>query len=485
MGQSEEIVLTRMSNILMVASEAAPYAKTGGLSDVVSSLPRALTALGHKVAVLLPRYQETERFAMRRIWDNLPLQLGPNLYNASVMQSEEDETFLFLDIPELYNRAGLYGNASGDFPDNAIRFAALARGALELARRVFLPDIFHCHDWQAGLLPVYQRQFSGDPTFLGIPTVMTIHNLGYQGLFPAATLAQTGIDSSFFTPQGLEFYGHVNYLKAGLVYSDWLTTVSRRYADEIQTPEFGFGLDGLLRDRRAALTGILNGVDYSRWNPETDPLIPAHYSSSALGGKADCKAALLREFDLPLELALPLLGIVSRFTGQKGCDLIAASLPALLEEKSFNFVALGSGELEYENLFRDLAARFPGQVGLRIGYDDGLAHRIEAGSDMFLMPSRYEPCGLNQIYSLRYGTVPVVRATGGLDDTIDSDTGYKFTAYSGEALTHALREALAGYKNRTGWQAMMDIGMARDFSWDSSAREYDKLYSRLLNPEAA
>jgi len=468
----------------MVASEAAPYAKTGGLSDVVSSLPRALTALGHQVAVLLPRYRETERFAMRRIWDNLPLQLGPNRFNASVMQSETDETFLFLDIPELFNRSGLYGDAEGDFSDNAVRFAALARGALELARRVFLPDIFHCHDWQAGLVPVYQRQFAGDPTFLRIPTVSTIHNLGYQGLFPVAALAQIGVDPAFFSPQGLEFYGQVNYLKAGLVYSDWLTTVSRRYAEEIQTPEFGFGLDGLLRERRASLSGILNGADYTRWNPEIDPLIPAQYSAGDLSGKAECKAELLREFSLSGGAGAPLLGIVSRFTSQKGCDLIAAALPALFAEENFNLVALGSGEPEYESLFIDLAAKFPGRVGVHTGYDDGLAHRIEAGSDIFLMPSRYEPCGLNQIYSLRYGTVPVVRATGGLDDTIDSETGYKFTPYTVEAFTQAVRDALAGYRNRKVWQVMMKIGMARDFSWDSSAREYDRLYHRLLNPQA-
>ncbi len=466
----------------MVASEAAPYAKTGGLSDVLSSLPRALTSLGHQVAVLLPRYLETEKFAMRRLWDNLPVPVGPYLFNASVMQASADETFLFLDIPELYGRAGLYGSGGIDFPDNAVRFAALARGALEVARRIFLPDIFHCHDWQAGLVPVYQRQAAGDPTFLHIPTVHTIHNLGYQGLFPPSVFAEVGVDPAFFTPGGLEFYGQVNYLKAGLVFSDWLTTVSRRYAEEIQTPEFGFGLDGLLRDRQAALTGILNGVDYEKWDPATDALIAANYSASDLAGKADCKAALLQEFGLPLEQGAPLLGIVSRFTSQKGCDLIAQALPPLLAKEEFNFVALGSGEAEYENLFRDLAERFPGRVGVRIGYDDGLAHRIEAGSDMFLMPSRYEPCGLNQIYSLRYGTVPVVRATGGLDDTIDGETGYKFALYSVDAFTEAIGNAFTLFRNRAEWHAMMRVGMARDFSWHRSAGAYDKLYRRLLNP---
>lgn len=473
-----------MSKILMVASEAAPYAKTGGLSDVVSSLPRALTELGHQVAVLLPRYSDTASFSMRRIWDNLPIPLGQKTFTASVMQAEDDPTFLFLDIPELYSRAGLYGDAAGDFPDNHLRFAALARGALELARRIFLPDILHCHDWQSGLLPLYQRQLAGDPTFADIPTVTTIHNLGYQGLFPASVLRQIGIDAAYFTPAGLEFYGQANFLKAGLVFSDWLTTVSRRYAEEIQTPEFGFGLDGLLLGRAKELTGILNGADYTRWNPETDNLIPAKYSAHSMGGKQKCKAELLREFRLPGDMKTPLIGIVSRFTSQKGCDLIAAAAPQLFAEESFNLVALGSGEPAYENLFRELAAQYPNRVGLRIGYDDALAHRIEAGADMFLMPSLYEPCGLNQMYSLRYGTVPIVRATGGLDDTIEHETGYKFVRYSADGLRKSVHDAMVGFRNQKSWQTMVSTGMSRDFSWAFSARQYDKLYQSLLNPAA-
>ena len=469
----------------MISSEAAPYAKTGGLSDVLGALPGALARLGHEVAVLLPRYRETQPFPMRRIWNDLPVSLGAREYRASVMQAEQDETFLFLDIPELYDRVGLYGDGEGDFPDNALRFAALARGALEVARRIFLPDIFHCHDWQAGLLPVYKRQFAGDPTFQRTPVVTTIHNLGYQGFFPATVMREIGVADEFFTPQGIEFYGQVNYLKAGLVYSDALTTVSRKYAEEIQTPEFGFGLDGLLRERSGELTGILNGVDYEQWNPETDVLIPAKYGAGSLGGKATCKRALLNEFGLAPDPDLALIGIVSRFTGQKGVDLIAAAADQLFAEEQFQLVALGSGEPVYEAMFRDLGARFPGRVGLSIGYDNGLAHRIEAGSDLFLMPSRYEPCGLNQIYSLRYGTVPVVRATGGLDDTIDSETGYKFAEYSADALLQVISRALAGYRDRKSWFTMMKTGMERDFSWSRSAREYDKLYRRLLNPDAA
>jgi len=468
----------------MIASEAAPYAKTGGLSDVVSSLPKALTALGHEVSVLLPRYSECRAFPMRRVWDNLPVVLGGTRYPASVWQAEQDGTFLFLDIPEFYDRAGLYGDRSGDFPDNALRFAALARSAFEVARHLFLPDIFHCHDWQAGLAPLYARQLAGDPTFAGIRTITTIHNLGYQGLFPASVLPAIGIEPARFNPQEMEFYGQVNFLKTGLVFSDALTTVSPRYAEEIQTPEFGFGLDGLLRNRRPSLTGIMNGVDYERWNPETDPLIPALYSTDDLSGKATCKRELLQQFGLPGNPEIPLVGIVSRFTGQKGADLIAAAAADLFASESFNLVALGSGEPEYEDLFRALAAQHPGRVGLYIGYNDQLAHRIEAGADIFLMPSRYEPCGLNQIYSLRYGTVPVVRATGGLDDSIDAETGYKFALYSPEALDNVMHEAFVGFKNRKSWRTMMRTGMSRDFSWNSSAREYDRLYRRLLNPNS-
>ncbi len=464
----------------MISSEAAPFAKTGGLSDVVGALPAALNAVGHEVTVLVPRYAETQRFPTRRIWDRLPVRVGSTEWNASILQSEDDARFLFLDIPELYDRAGLYGNAAGDYPDNPQRFAALARGALEVARRIFLPDLFHCHDWQSGLVPVYQRQLEGDPTFTNIPVIATIHNLGYQGIFPRGVLGELGIDERFYTPDGLEFFDQVDFLKAGLAFSDALTTVSPRYAEEIQTPEFGFGLDGLLRSRSAVLTGILNGVDYEQWNPETDPLIPAQYSASNLKGKAQCKSALLDEFGLKAKPGLPLIGIVSRFASQKGLDLIAAAAPDLFSTENFQLVALGSGELKYEELFRNLASEFPDRVGVKIGYDNGLAHRIEAGSDLFLMPSRYEPCGLNQIYSLRYGTIPVVRATGGLDDTVDAETGFKFKPYTPEALAESVREALAAYGDKTLWNSRITIGMSRDFSWGASAREYSRLYQSVL-----
>jgi starch synthase len=469
-----------MSRILMVSSEAAPFAKTGGLSDVLGALPAALRKAGHDVMVLLPRFAQTKSFPMRRIWTDLRVQLGPRTFSCGVFQSEQDPAYLFLDYPEFYDRPGLYNDIHGDYPDNHLRFGLLSRAALEVVRNIFAAQILHCHDWQAGLAPVYLKLLSGDPTFAALRTVMTVHNLGYQGIFGRGVLPELGLPASSFVPSGVEFYGNLSFLKAGLQYAGTLTTVSARYAEEIKTPEYGFGLDGLLRSRAGDLHGILNGVDYSRWNPETDPHIPAHYSSSDLSGKRASKHALLQEFGLPVTDD-PLIGIVSRFTGQKGSDLIAAAGPQLFESP-VNLIALGSGEHQYEAMFSSLAAHFPGRVAVRLGFDEALAHRIEAGSDMFLMPSRYEPCGLNQIYSLRYGTVPVVRAVGGLDDTVDASTGFKFTDYNAGAMLACVQEALAAYAEPERWATLMRTGMSRDFSWEASARQYSHLYGMLLNP---
>jgi starch synthase len=471
-----------MPKVLMVASEAAPFAKTGGLADVVGSLPAALHSAGHQVAVLLPRYREMKLDAVRRIYDALPIWLGGTLYDTSVYQAGEEIPYYFLDCPELYDRDGIYGTPLGDFPDNHIRFAVLSRAALEVARRIFRPEVIHCHDWQSGLVPTYMdTALVGDPTFLGIKTLLTIHNLGYQGLFPPEALADVGLPASLFQPGGLEFFGRVNFLKAGIVYSDAINTVSKAYAREIQTPEYGFGLDGLLRSRGSDLSGILNGVDYAQWSPETDPYLAANYSAKDLSGKRICKRELLREFGLDPEeaAARPLIGIVSRFAAQKGFDLISGVGEALAHE-DLSLIVQGSGDARYEKIFQDLAQSYPSKIGVRVAYDEGRAHRIEAGSDMFLMPSRYEPCGLNQIYSLQYGTIPVVRATGGLDDTIDESTGFKFQEYTGEALLEAIREALAEFQQPESWTARMLLAMSKDFSWKRSAREYGDLYLNLL-----
>jgi len=465
----------------MVSSEAAPFAKTGGLADVVGSLPLALRSCGDEVAVVLPRYGSIDLKNARRVWDNLYVHFGPDSYPISIYQAPAEYPVYLVDCPPLFDRKGFYGESGLDYPDNHIRFAVFCRAALSVARVLFRTDIFHCHDWQTGLVPAYLRTtFATDPTFLGCRTLFTIHNLGYQGLFPKTALAEVALDPAVYRPDGMEFFGRVSYIKAGIEFADALNTVSPTYAREIQTPEFGFGLDGSLRDRAAVLSGILNGVDYTEWSPETDPLIPAHYSVDDLSGKAICKRQLLEEFGLPAAaMDRPLLGIVSRFTRQKGTDLVAEIAAQLVAEDVY-LVALGSGDPEYEAFFLSMQEEYPGRIAARIGFDNGLAHRIEAGTDIFLMPSHYEPCGLNQIYSLRYGTVPVVRATGGLDDTIEEGTGFKFAQYSGQALLGAVRAAVRAFADREEWQRMMRRGMAKDFSWKTSSLAYSALYQRLL-----
>ena len=466
----------------MVSSEAAPLAKTGGLADVVGALPSALHDLGHDVAVVLPRYTSIDLKSARRVWDRLWIHLGPAACEVTVYQAPAAFPLYLADCPSLFDldRKGLYGENGVDYPDNHIRFAVFARAALGIARHLFRTEIFHCHDWQAGLIPAYLRTtFATDPTYLGCRTVFTIHNLGYQGLFPKSALGEAALDPGLFTPDGLEFFGRVSYIKSGIAFADALTTVSPTYAEEIQTPEMGFGLDGALRARSGVLTGILNGVDYREWSPEADALIPARYSAEDLRGKETCKRQLLVEFGLPVEaMERPLLGIVSRFTRQKGTDLIAEVADAIIAEDTY-LVALGTGEREYEDFFRRMQQEHPGRVAARIGFDNGLAHRIEAGSDIFLMPSHYEPCGLNQMYSLKYGTPPVVRATGGLNDTIEEETGFKFTEYTGEALLSAVRTAVRAYEDRAAWRARMRRGMEKDFSWAASALAYSKLYRQV------
>ncbi len=467
----------------MVSSEAAPYAGTGGLADVVGALPEALRKLGHEVAVLLPRYKSTLAAATRQVTDPFPVQLGPFAWRPSVYTTPELSGFYFLDLPDFYHRDGPYRDGAGEFGDNDLRFGMLSLATFEFARRLFRPDILHCHDWQAALVPVYLKSYlSNDPAFYGTKTLETIHNLGYQGVFPRTSISRLGLPEQVFRPDGMEFFGNVSLLKGGLVYADAISTVSPRYAREIQTAEQGFGLDGLLRARSRQLYGILNGADYTRWNPETDPYIPEQYSADNLAGKDACKRELIREFALN-EAARdrPLIGVVTRLTGQKGVDLIAEAAPTLFQEDVY-IVVLGSGEPYFEELFRNLTEQNPGRIGLALEYDEALAHRIEAGADISLMPSRYEPCGLTQMYSLRYGTVPVVRATGGLDDTVDSETGFRFFEFSSYAMVQAIQTCLRVWQDRERWREIMRTGMSRHFSWMASAVQYDQLYKRLLNP---
>jgi starch synthase len=488
----------------MVSSEASPWAKSGGLADVLGALPEALTRLGHKVATVIPRYLTARHAPATRVIRSLWIQLGSRAFETSIWelksgQDQADPTTLFLvDQPQLFDRPGLYGDKGVDFPDNHLRFAVLAKAALEISRRLFAADIIHCHDWQASLVPAYLKDPRIiDPARLGVSTLLTIHNLGYQGIFDRSALREIDLPAEFYTPGAVEFWGQINFLKAGIVFADALNTVSRKYAEEIQTPEYGFGLDGLLRERRHDLSGIVNGADYSRWNPETDPYTPVHYSARQIEagdstGKLACKRELLLEMGLPEKaIQRPLLGIISRFTAQKGFDLIGEAARDLFQDDvDVYLVALGNGEAQWESLFRDLQADFPDRISVRFGYDDPLAHRIEAGADIFLMPSRYEPCGLNQIYSLRYGTVPVVRATGGLDDTIKAvpapdATGFKFLDYNGSALLEAIRHACRLWNRKKAWTAMVARGMRVDYSWTASAAEYSRLYRKIASRKIA
>lgn len=464
----------------MVTAEAAPFAKTGGLADVLGALPPALAKLGEEVAVVMPRYATAEIENPRRIYREMPLSLGRHSFVAAIDEEMyKGVRYLFVDCPPLYGRAGIYGERSGDYHDNHIRFGILNQAALGIARNIFRPEIFHGHDWPTGLLgPYLHEMFAGDPNFFGAKFVLSIHNLGYQGHYPASILGDIGLDPKLFHTEGLEFWGHVNFLKAGIVWADAITTVSPTYAKEIQTPEYGHGLDGLLRPRASKVFGILNGVDYSEWNPETDPFLPSQYSAGTLDLKPKNKLALLKELGLPPDEKRPLIGVVSRFASQKGFELLSG-ITRELAGMDFAMVALGSGEAAIEGMFESLASEYPDRFAARIGYDNGLAHRIEGGADMFLMPSRYEPCGLSQMYSLQYGTVPIVRATGGLEDTVNETTGFKFGPYTGPALLQALRDALAAWKNHEAWRARMKAGMGKNFSWDVSAVEYQKLYRSL------
>lgn len=465
----------------MVSSEATPFAKTGGLADVTGALPAALQKLGDEVAVVMPRYRQIRWESTEPAYDNMVVFAGTTPYRVDIRTRVHNGVrFYFVEAPYFYDRSGLYNTYGDDYWDNHKRFAVLSLASLGVAQLLFPCDVLHCHDWQAALTPVYLAdQQHSNPHFFGVKTLMTIHNLGYQGLFGKDAFWDLGLNGGWFSPDKLEFYGGLNLLKGGINTASWISTVSPSYAREIQTEADGFGLDGVLRGKAGTLSGILNGVDYSEWSPEVDQFIPAHYSAGDLGGKRACKRALLEEFGLPADdLDRPLLGIVSRFADQKGFDLIAG-LASLFAEQNIQLVVLGSGDWKYEKLFNDWHRWLPHKVGVHIGYNNGLAHRIEAGADLFLMPSAYEPCGLNQIYSLKYGTVPVVRATGGLDDTIQEDTGFKFGSYSVGAFYDVLRTALGAFQNRESWAERMRRGMAKDFSWDASAREYSALYEHL------
>jgi starch synthase len=482
-------------SILLIGSEARPFAKTGGLADVLGALPPALARLGHDVTVMLPKYRG---ISDGRFVESFLVTIGAFTRDIGFYEAPlaDGARAVLVDCPDLYDRPELYAVDSTDYPDNARRFAMLARAALEfVGRRTPAPAIVHAHDWQAGLAPVYLRTlYATHPVLGAMPSVFTIHNLAYQGLFDGDWLPRLDLGWEQFTLDRMEFWNHVSFLKGGINYAELVTTVSRRYAEEIQTPEYGFGFDGILRARAADLVGILNGVDTVEWNPAADPHLPTPYSAEELSGKADAKAALLARFNLERNgaaLKRPVIGMVSRMVDQKGLDLIAA-LADQLPRLDAAFTVLGTGDSRYQNMWTTLAAQYPDRIGVRVGFDEGLAHLIEGGADMFLMPSRFEPSGLNQMYSLRYGTVPIVRAVGGLADTVvDYDpgapkrpgrpaTGFVFTDYTPAALVHALGRALTTFRDRRKWRALQLAGMRQDFSWDRSAAEYVKIYRRAI-----
>ena len=482
--------------ILMVSSEAQPFSKTGGLADVATSLSRALGRLGHEVTLFTPRYRGVE--AGRRL-ETIRAFVAGHWLEAELQEVAlgRGARAILVDSPALYDRAGIYTEQNADYPDNAVRFAFLSIAALEWAAlQQKPPSVLHGHDWQAGLLPVYARRVgpeavrSAQPMVLGqLPAVFTIHNLAYQGNVDKGWVPQLGLSWDDFTVRGFEYWDHLSFLKAGVMFSDALTTVSPTYAQEIQRPEYGYGFEQIMRERSHVLTGILNGIDVDEWNPSRDRFLPAPFAAENLAGKRDAKRALLEIFGLPTDepsLARPLVGMVSRMVEQKGLDLIAAISPELVRLDA-TFAIVGTGEPRFEQMWRALAAAHPARIGVHIGFDERRAHIVEAGADIFLMPSRFEPCGLNQMYSMRYGTVPVVRASGGLVDTVrpynpknGQGTGFLFSHYEPAALLNALRYALQVYRAPRAWRRLQTNGMKRDFSWDRSAAEYLKVYKRVI-----
>jgi starch synthase len=476
--------------ILLASSEVHPYSKSGGLADMVGALAKALGRAGHQVGLVTPLYSGIlERFPEIRKFDwSMDLPLGLARVQASVWTTEPSPglTIYFVDHAPFFGRAALYGEAGHDYPDNAQRFIFFSRAVVHLARYLpWQPEIVHAHDWQVGLVPLlmlHQRLTDG---WLRAPrSVFTIHNLAYQGNFPRAAYDFTNLPLDYFNPKGLEFYGHMSCMKAGIVYSDLITTVSPRYAREITTEEFGCGLDDILRHRQRSLIGILNGVDYDEWNTDDNPHLPYPYSLRRLTGKAKIKAELQAEFGLPVRRDLPLFASITRLAEQKGVDIQLGALEEMLSA-DMQFILLGSGAPVYETAYRALQKRHPGKVSARIGFNNTLAHHIEAGADFFLMPSHYEPCGLNQMYSLRYGTVPIVRVTGGLDDSVvdvsqspERANGIKFSEYSVRALAKAIRKALVLYEHKELLAHYRKNGMRADFSWDRTAEAYLEVYER-------
>jgi len=479
--------------VLMITPEATPFAQTGGLGEVLYALPSELAKLGLEVDVVMPKYRgiEPDRHNLEKIDTKVEVVLNARNVSASLWQHRDKRgaRYLFLECDEYYDREYLYGTPAADYEDNSERFVFLARAALEMAlERKIHYDVLHSHDWQSALVPVYLRTlYAWEPLFQHSAAVMTIHNLGYQGIFWHLDMPLVGVGWEFFTPRHMEFHGKLNFLKSGIVFADEVNTVSPGYRNEILTPEFGFGLEGVLQEKGLHLSGILNGVDYGTWNPLTDSLIAANYGPEDLSGKSACKADLQKVAGLPQRPQTPLVGMVSRLSTQKGIDILEAAVPTLMQE-DLQLVLLGTGDAKYQKSFLDMSKAYPKKIGVFLAYDYELAHKIFAGADALLVPSRYEPCGLNQLYGLKYGTVPIVRSTGGLIDTVepfnpekDSGTGFLFSDPEPGVLTETILTALATFvANPTAWKSLMVRGMMRDFSWGRSAEKYLSLYEKAI-----
>ncbi|MDW7645032.1 MAG: glycogen synthase GlgA [Desulfuromonadales bacterium] len=473
--------------ILVVSPEVAPYAKTGGLADVAGSLPQALRRLGHDVRVMLPCYQSIQRggFALRKSRKSVEITIAGQERKGLLRQTTlEGVTVYFIENQEFFGREGLYGTPAGDYADNAERFGFFCRAVLAFLRRLdFRPDVIHLNDWQTGLIPVLLRnELRADPFYSSMGTLLTIHNLGYQGLFPATALETLELPPSLFAMDALEYYGRVSFLKGGIVYADKINTVSPTYRDEILSPEMGIGFDGILRARQQDVSGILNGLDGKQWDPSIDTALPANYSAANLHGKKSNKRALQKALGLDTQMNVPLVAMVTRLDTQKGLDIVEDAWQHLLQ-RDLQFVLLGSGEKVHTDRFERLRNDAPGRISIHLGFDDSLARRIYAGSDLFLMPSLYEPCGLGQLIALRYGSLPLVRRTGGLADTVydpaddpQRANGFVFEEPTSAALVAALDRALALYGDRRSWLRLVKRGMEQDFSWTRSAQDYLQLY---------
>lgn len=479
-------------NIIMASAEIYPLAKAGGLADVASALPKALKGLGHDISLVMPMYRmvKEQNLKTELVIDRLDISLGGGIETAKIYKVfiHDNIPVYLIDNDKYYDRSGIYGNSDGDYSDSLARFSFFAKGVLEICRHLkYKPDIIHCNDWHTGLIPAYLKYFyNKDTLFKDTKTIFTIHNVAYQGVFPADEFYITELSPTILTDEGIAHEGNINMLKGGIVFSDAVNTVSTSYSKEIQTAEFGSGLHEILKKHSVKLCGILNGVDYDEWSPEKDTYIRKRYDKNDIDGKVVCKKDLFSTLKISEDcIDMPVIGVISRLAWQKGFELIENGIEEILSLGAI-FVLLGEGEERYHNMFKNISDRYPKEVRIVFGFDTPLSHKIEAGADFFLMPSRYEPCGLNQMYSMRYGTIPIVRGVGGLNDTVyESDggkvcNGFKFYDYDHHEMISAIKRGFSLFKDKDGWKRLIVNAMSYDYSWEKSAKEYERVYEHII-----